>query len=142
MYAIRSYYGIARAQKAISIIDNTFATPINQNPIDLGIDIVTHSGTKYLGGHSDLCCGAALTRKDLAGKIAATAANLGGSLNALTCYLLERSLKTLGIRVENVITSYSIHYTKLYEAPPCWLFSAAGTTPFCKEISTVEPIIS
>jgi cystathionine beta-lyase/cystathionine gamma-synthase len=91
---------IAKAKKAISIIDNTFATPINQNPLDLGIDIVTHSGTKYLGGHSDLCCGAVLTRKDLAGKIAATAANLGGSLNALTCYLLERSLKTLGIRVE------------------------------------------
>jgi cystathionine beta-lyase/cystathionine gamma-synthase len=91
---------IARAKKAISIIDNTFATPVNQNPLDLGIDIVTHSGTKYLGGHSDLCCGAVLTRKDLAGKIAATAANLGGSLNALTCYLLERSLKTLGIRVE------------------------------------------
>jgi cystathionine beta-lyase/cystathionine gamma-synthase len=97
---IKATVQIARANKAISIIDNTFATPINQNPIDLGIDIVTHSGTKYLGGHSDLCCGAALTRKDLAGKIAATAANLGGSLNALTCYLLERSLKTLGIRVE------------------------------------------
>jgi cystathionine beta-lyase/cystathionine gamma-synthase len=91
---------IAKAKKAISIIDNTFATPINQNPLDLGIDIVTHSGTKYLGGHSDLCCGAVLTRKDLTGKIAATAANLGGSLNALTCYLLERSLKTLGIRVK------------------------------------------
>jgi cystathionine beta-lyase/cystathionine gamma-synthase len=97
---IKAIVQIARANKAISIIDNTFATPINQNPIDLGIDIVTHSGTKYLGGHSDLCCGAVLTRKDLAGKIAATAANLGGSLNALTCYLLERSLKTLGIRVE------------------------------------------
>jgi cystathionine beta-lyase/cystathionine gamma-synthase len=97
---IKAIVQIARAKKAISIIDNTFATPINQNPIDLGIDIVTHSGTKYLGGHSDLCCGAVLTRKDLAGKIAATAANLGGSLNALTCYLLERSLKTLGIRVE------------------------------------------
>jgi cystathionine beta-lyase/cystathionine gamma-synthase len=97
---IKAIVQIARAKKAISIIDNTFATPINQNPIDLGIDIVTHSGTKYLGGHSDLCCGAVLTRKDLAAKIAATASNLGGSLNALTCYLLERSLKTLGIRVE------------------------------------------
>jgi len=91
---------IARAANAISIIDSTFATPINQNPLELGIDIVTHSGTKYLGGHSDLCCGAVLTRKALAGKISATAANLGGSLNAITCYLLERSLKTLGIRVE------------------------------------------
>ena len=91
---------IARAADAISIIDSTFATPINQNPIALGIDIVTHSGTKYLGGHSDLCCGAVLTRKALADKISATAANLGGSLNAMTCYLLERSLKTLGIRVK------------------------------------------
>jgi cystathionine beta-lyase/cystathionine gamma-synthase len=91
---------IARAAKALSIIDSTFATPINQNPLELGIDIVTHSGTKYLGGHSDLCCGAVLTRKALAAKISATAANLGGSLNAITCYLLERSLKTLGIRVE------------------------------------------
>ena len=89
---IKATVQIARAKKAISsIIDNTFATPINQNPIDLGIDIVTHSGTKYLGGHSDLCCGAVLTRKALAGKISATAANLGGSLNALTCYLLERA---------------------------------------------------
>jgi cystathionine beta-lyase/cystathionine gamma-synthase len=91
---------IARASNALSIIDNTFATPINQNPLDLGIDIVTHSGTKYLGGHSDLCCGAVLTSKELTGKIAATAANLGGSLNAMTCYLLERSLKTLGVRVD------------------------------------------
>jgi cystathionine beta-lyase len=90
---------IAKDHNALSIIDNTFATPINQNPLDLGIDIVTHSGTKYLGGHSDLCCGAVLTRRDLADKIAATAANFGGSLNAMTCYLLERSLKTLGIRV-------------------------------------------
>jgi len=91
---------IAKANNALSIIDNTFATPINQNPLDLGIDIVTHSGTKYLGGHSDLCCGAVLTRKDLAAKISATAANLGGSMNAMTCYLLERSLKTLAIRVD------------------------------------------
>jgi cystathionine beta-lyase len=91
---------IAKDHNALSIIDNTFATPINQNPLDLGIDIVTHSGTKYLGGHSDLCCGAVLTRRDLADKIAATAANLGGSMNAMTCYLLERSLKTLGIRVD------------------------------------------
>ena len=91
---------IAKASNALSIIDNTFATPINQNPIDLGIDIVVHSGTKYLSGHSDLCCGAVLTRKELANKISATAANLGGSLNAMTCYLLERSLKTLGIRVD------------------------------------------
>jgi cystathionine beta-lyase len=91
---------IAKANNALSVIDNTFATPINQNPLDLGIDIVAHSGTKYLGGHSDLCCGAVLARKDLANTIRSTAANFGGSLNAMTCYLLERSLKTLNVRIE------------------------------------------
>ncbi|MDJ0984547.1 MAG: PLP-dependent aspartate aminotransferase family protein [Desulfobacterales bacterium] len=97
---IASTAQIAKHHNALSIIDNTFATPINQNPLDLGIDIVAHSGTKYLGGHSDLCCGAVVTRRELADKIAATAANLGGSMNAMTCYLLERSLKTLGVRVD------------------------------------------
>ena len=91
---------IAKASNALSVIDNTFASPINQNPLDLGIDIVAHSGTKYLGGHSDLCCGAVLAREELISKIRAVAANLGGSLNAITCYLLERSIKTLSIRVE------------------------------------------
>jgi cystathionine beta-lyase len=91
---------IAKPHNLVTIIDGTFATPINQNPLELGIDIVVHSGTKYIGGHSDLCCGAVLTSQNLAQKIRASAANFGGSLNALTCYLIERSLKTLGIRVE------------------------------------------
>ena len=68
--------------------------------MDLGIDVVIHSGTKYIGGHSDLCCGAAVASKVLIEKIKASAANFGGSLNALTCYLIERSLKTLGLRVD------------------------------------------
>ncbi len=89
---------IAKTNNALSVIDNTFATPINQNPLDLGIDIVAHSGTKYLGGHSDLCCGAVLARKERISKIWSAAANFGGSLNAMTCYLLERSLKTLSVR--------------------------------------------
>ena len=91
---------IAKRNNCITVIDNTFATPINQNPIKLGIDIVIHSGTKYLGGHSDLSCGAAVTTSDLANKIRKTATNFGGNLNALTCYILERSLKTLSIRVK------------------------------------------
>ena len=97
---IKAVAQIAKSSNTLSVIDNTFATPINQNPLDLGIDIVVHSGTKYLGGHSDLCCGAALARKELMQKIRPSAANFGGSLNAITCYLLERSLKTLAIRVE------------------------------------------
>ena len=90
----------ARSQNILTIIDNTFASPINQNPIALGIDVVVHSGTKYLGGHSDLCTGVALTSKSLADKIQHKARHYGGSLNAIDCYLLERSLKTLHVRVE------------------------------------------
>ncbi len=91
---------LAKSKNILSIIDNTFATPINQNPLNLGIDIVVHSGTKYLGGHSDLCCGALLTKQFFTEMIIASAANFGGSLNAITCHLLERSLKTLSIRIE------------------------------------------
>ncbi len=91
---------IGGRRSVLTVIDNTFATPISQNPFRLGIDVVLHSGTKYLGGHSDLYCGVAITRKDIAARIRKTAAHLGGSLNAASCYLLERSLKTLAIRVE------------------------------------------
>lgn len=91
---------IGKRNNITTVIDNTFASPINQNPLELGIDIVIHSGTKYLGGHSDICCGIALTNKTLANQIKARAVHFGGSLNATTCYLLERSLKTLNLRVE------------------------------------------
>jgi cystathionine beta-lyase len=109
---IRKIAEFARQVGVVTIIDNTFATPINQNPLSHGIDIVVHSGTKYLGGHSDLCCGVAVTAKENAGRIRAVARHLGGSVNALTCYLIERSLKTLAIRVErqcenaNLIAEY------------------------------------
>jgi len=97
---IEAVVRLAKSSNSISVIDNTFATPINQNPLELGIDVVIHSGTKYIGGHSDICCGAAVTTRKLAERIASSAANFGGSVNAITCYLIERSLKTLGIRVE------------------------------------------
>ncbi len=90
---------IAREHNLLSIVDNTFATPINQNPIALGIDIVIHSGTKYLGGHHDLCFGAIVTSHKLKDIIYQSALNFGGSLNGLDCYLIERSLKTLALRV-------------------------------------------
>jgi len=97
---IRKVADFARAQGIVTVIDNTFASPINQNPLALGIDIVVHSGTKYLGGHSDLCCGAVLATREKAERIRALARHLGGSLNDIDCYLLERSLKTLSLRVE------------------------------------------
>jgi cystathionine beta-lyase len=90
---------LARKHSITTMIDNTFASPINQNPLLLGIDIVVHSGTKYIGGHSDICCGAVLTSREFAGPMKMTAMDFGGSLNAATCALVERSLKTLHLRV-------------------------------------------
>jgi cystathionine beta-lyase len=97
---IEAVVRLARSKNILTVIDNTFATPINQNPLDFGLDVVTHSGTKYIGGHSDICCGAALASKELIARVKTSAANFGGSLNAMTCYLIERSLKTLGIRIK------------------------------------------
>lgn len=91
---------LAKERGLISIVDNTFATPVNQRPIAHGIDIVLHSGTKYLGGHSDLNCGAIATSRELMKIIFPIAVNHGGTLDSHACYLLERSLKTLGLRVE------------------------------------------
>ncbi|MEM9720576.1 MAG: PLP-dependent aspartate aminotransferase family protein [Bacteroidota bacterium] len=90
---------LAKQRGCITVIDNTFASPINQNPLDLGIDVVLHSGTKYLGGHSDLCFGVVITSEELYEQMYPQAINYGGSLNALDCYLIERSLKTLEVRV-------------------------------------------
>lgn len=96
---IKAVATIARKHDLVTIIDNTFASPVNQNPVDLGIDIVAHSGTKYIGGHSDICCGAVLTTKKLSAKIRESALHFGGSLDAHTCWLVERSLKTIVLRV-------------------------------------------
>jgi cystathionine beta-lyase/cystathionine gamma-synthase len=90
----------ARKQGAVSVIDNTFATPINQNPIGLGIDVVIHSGTKYLNGHSDVNCGAVIASKVLVAQVTQRAISLGGTLDVHACYLLERGLKTLALRVK------------------------------------------
>jgi cystathionine beta-lyase len=97
---IKGVARIAKKYKIITIIDNTFASPVNQNPIDLGIDIVTHSGTKYIGGHSDLCCGVAVASKKIIEKIRASSMHFGGSLDAQSAYLVERSLKTIVLRVQ------------------------------------------
>ncbi len=105
---IKAVAAIAKEHGLITIIDNTFASPVNQNPIALGIDIVAHSGTKYIGGHSDLCCGAVLTSKKLHDQIRESAMHFGGSPDANTCWLVERSLKTIVLRVrqqnENALT--------------------------------------
>ena len=90
---------IAKENNILSMIDNTFASPINQNPYDFGIDIVIHSATKYMGGHSDISAGAVAASKKHIEQIWKTAINLGGNLSDQTVWLLERSLKTLNLRV-------------------------------------------
>lgn len=91
---------LAKQKGILSAIDNTFASPVNQNPIDFGIDIVMHSATKYLGGHSDISAGALAASKELIEQIWHSAINFGGNLSDYTVWLLERSIKTLGLRVK------------------------------------------
>ncbi|MGB5553053.1 MAG: aminotransferase class I/II-fold pyridoxal phosphate-dependent enzyme [Flavobacteriaceae bacterium] len=103
---------IAKKHRLVSMIDNTFASPVNQNPIDFGIDIVIHSATKYMGGHSDICAGAVASTQANMERIFSLAKNLGGSLSDYTVWLLERSIKTMGIRVraQNENAQYMAEY--------------------------------
>jgi len=97
---LKEISNLAKAHGLWSMIDNTFASPVNQNPIAFGIDIVLHSATKYLGGHSDICAGAVLGSKASIERLFLSAKNFGGSLSDYTVWLLERSIKTLFLRVQ------------------------------------------
>ena len=114
---LKEMSGFAQKHNLISVVDNTFASPVNQNPADYGIDLVLHSATKYLGGHSDICAGLVLGNRDMIDKIRQTALNFGGSLNPLMCHLLERSLKTLYVRVhqQNKNALQVAHYLEAHE---------------------------
>ena len=90
---------VAKENNIISIIDNTFASPINQNPINFGIDLVIHSATKYLGGHSDILAGSVSGTEEHIDKIKKSGINYGANLSDYTVWLLERSIKTLSVRV-------------------------------------------
>jgi cystathionine gamma-synthase len=92
---------VAHAQDALLVIDNTFATPYLQQPLALGADVVVHSSTKYLGGHSDVVGGCvALDDDDLAAKIGFTQNAVGAVPSPIDCYLVQRGLKTLPIRMD------------------------------------------
>ncbi len=91
---------VAKRNNILTMIDNTFASPINQNPASFGIDIIIHSATKYMGGHSDISAGAIAASEEHIEQIWKTAINFGGNLSDQTVWLLERSLKTLNLRVK------------------------------------------
>lgn len=90
---------LAREKGLVSMIDNTFASPVNQNPADFGIDLVLHSATKYMGGHSDISAGVVAGSSELMEPVMQMARSLGGNLSEYTVWLLERSIKTMGVRV-------------------------------------------
>ena len=96
---LKGISGLAKDNNIITMIDNTFASPVNQNPIPLGIDIVIHSATKYLGGHSDILAGSVSSSKKNMESVFSVGKSLGGNLSDYTVWLLERSLKTLFVRV-------------------------------------------
>jgi cystathionine beta-lyase/cystathionine gamma-synthase len=90
---------LASQHKLLSMIDATFGTPINQQPASYGIDLVMHSGTKYLSGHSDLICGVVAGRHELVQKIWETRTTLGNCMDPHAAWMLVRGLKTLAVRV-------------------------------------------
>src|SRR5207249_11854317 len=99
--AIREAVEAAKSVRAATLADNTFASPINQRPIELGVDAVLHSATKYLGGHSDVVAGAVITAsRRLFDRIWFTYKMLGPALGPFEAFLVRRGLKTLPIRMQ------------------------------------------
>lgn len=99
VFDIAEVAAVARRVGALVVIDNTFATPVNQNPLEHGADIVIHSATKYLGGHSDITAGAAIATAELLGPVAMWRKNLGQVIAPEVAFLLSRSMRSLIVRV-------------------------------------------
>lgn len=91
---------VAKKHKAMTIIDSTLASPCNLRPLEMGIDIVVHSATKYFGGHNDLLAGVTLGGHDLLAELYRMQRMVGAVPGPFTCFLLERGLKTFGLRME------------------------------------------
>jgi len=91
---------LAQSRGLWTMIDNTFASPVNQNPIAFGIDVVMHSATKYLGGHSDISGGIVVGNRTVIERVFDSAKKLGGNMSEFSAWLLERSIKTLALRVQ------------------------------------------
>jgi cystathionine beta-lyase/cystathionine gamma-synthase len=96
---IRAVAAACRERGVVSVLDNTFASPVNQTPVALGVDLVMHSATKYLNGHSDVTAGVLAGSRALVGRLASVRRLLGGVLDPQAAYALGRGLKTLGVRV-------------------------------------------
>lgn len=97
---LRRTIAIAKKNSLLTMIDSTFATPINCRPAEFGIDLVMHSGTKYFAGHHDIICGIVTGREELIEKIHSTRTTLGGAMDPHAAFLLLRGIKTLAVRVQ------------------------------------------
>jgi len=95
----------AREHGLVSMIDNTFASPVNFRPAEWGFDLSLHSATKYLNGHNDIVAGAVIGHGELVQKIRERLNHLGGTLDPHTCFLLHRGIKTLALRVRHQCVS-------------------------------------
>jgi cystathionine gamma-synthase len=91
---------LGRQHRVLTMIDSTFATPVNQRPVEWGIDFVVHSATKYLSGHNDLLAGVVVGRADRIKALRDARGVLGGIVDPQNAYLLDRGIKTLGVRVQ------------------------------------------
>ena len=89
-----------RERGIVSVIDNTFASPVNYRPLEAGFDVELHSATKYLNGHSDIVAGAVISTQERIRRVTHKMNHLGGVLDPHACFLLQRGLKTLALRVE------------------------------------------
>ncbi|EPK9870761.1 MULTISPECIES: trans-sulfuration enzyme family protein [Serratia] len=107
----------AKSRGMFTIIDNTVATPINQNPLEYGVDLVLHSATKFLGGHGDVSGGVAVGSEESIAAMAEYMNDFGGCLNAQSCHLLERSLRTLAIRMNAINRNAMELASRLNEHP-------------------------
>jgi cystathionine beta-lyase/cystathionine gamma-synthase len=96
---LKAVVAFAKQHGLISLIDNTFASPVNFRPPDYGFDISIHSGTKYLNGHSDIVAGACIGSVEIIGKIKKKLDHLGGSMDPHAVFLLHRGMKTLALRM-------------------------------------------
>lgn len=114
---LKAVVEFARKHHLVSMIDNTFASPVNFRPAEWGFDLSLHSCTKYLNGHSDIVGGAVIGRADLVERITHKLNHFGGSLDPHACYLLHRGLKTLALRVKYQGESALKIARYLYERP-------------------------
>ncbi|ATO43075.1 PLP-dependent aspartate aminotransferase family protein [Loigolactobacillus coryniformis] len=115
---LKALSAIAKAHNLLTIVDNTFATPYNQRPLELGADIVVHSASKYLGGHSDLVAGLAVTNDaELGERIGFLQNSIGAILGPQDSWLLQRGIKTLGVRMRAHEANAKAVYAYLKKQP-------------------------